>query len=547
MEGTLNLRNLMDEKTRNNQLEWAQKLFQPLNLKDKDNPRTTREIISDEASCPSPLHGVFLNALIHLPTSTHGTEERMSSHQQILNQIMTKDVNKGVQSMVSELIQNSVDMGAGIISIEISEEFMTFTHDGSNDDGTIFSPKQLSYLFSMNTSTKMGDFTKIGQFGVGFKYWWWFFEEVEVIVDDGKFHHSLSLSWDFEPHKTEYTYKPSDDIDASFTKFRFTKPRKDKTQKVKWTEYVRNEGTDIYGDRVFRSLPFIQARTKSDFEINLKSPIATSKLFCKLINSEKYDGFVLDTIEWGRSQGTEESNISTNYRVSTTLDEMKKSDKTNFDNFRDYVIDAYRESKTLQKLETEDFEKVVSETADEAINQSRINLLISPNETFTYPANLFVANSIDSKMSCAFYSDAPWQMEQNRVKLNMDTETPKRAWNLIMARFVDRLYSRFMSHCLNDPENLGFSPSEMFELINRPIGSKSLLSHDSFELDESFSKLYSVVLDDKTIILGHRINHIKDTFSISQKITLALPMRLLLTCGTNYRRMNLVMKRLVNG
>ena len=517
MEGKVNLYEFTDEKTRIEQVEWAQKLFKPLNLKQKDNPKTTEEIISDETSCPSPLHGVFFNALIHLPTSTYSTDERISSHQQILNQIMAKDVNKGVQSMVSELIQNSVDMGAGRISIEISEEHMTFTHDGSNDDGTIFTPKQLSYLFSMNTSTKMGDFTKIGQFGVGFKYWWWFFEEVEVIVDDGKFHHNLSLTWDFEPHKTEYTYKASNDTDASFTKFVFTKPRKDKTQKVKWTEYVKNEGTDIYGERVFRSLPFIQSRTGSDFEINLKSPITTSKLFCKLKNSENCDGFVLDTIEWGRSKGSEEPEISTNYRVSTNLNELKKSDKSNFDKFRNYVIDAYRDSKTLQKLEAEDFEKVIAETADKAIQQSKINLLITPNESFTYPANLFVANSIDSKMSCAFYSDAPWQMEQNRVKLNMDTETPKRAWNFIMARFVDRLYSRFMSKCLKDSNNLGFNAKEMFELINRPIGSSSILSNEPYPLDERFRVLYSVLLDDKEVTLGHRINHIRDTFSLTDR------------------------------
>ena len=50
---------------------------------------------------------------------------------------------------------------------------------------------------------------------------------------------------------------------------------------------------------VFCGLPFIQARTGGEFEIELTSPTSRSQLFCRSIESKEFDGFVLDTIEWG--------------------------------------------------------------------------------------------------------------------------------------------------------------------------------------------------------------------------------------------------------
>ena len=175
MEGSMNLYDLIEKPE--NQLDWVKELYPHLTLIDKDNPRTTQEIIDEmEDKCPSELHGVFLNALINLPNTPQDVPSTRERYQSVLGGIFQKDVNRGVQSWVSELIQNSVDMAAERIFIKISEESMIFGHNGINDDGRVFNPDQLSYLFSMNTSTKMGDFTKIGQFGVGFKYWWNFFE-----------------------------------------------------------------------------------------------------------------------------------------------------------------------------------------------------------------------------------------------------------------------------------------------------------------------------------------------------------------------------------
>ena len=54
-------------------------------------------------------------------------------------------------------------------------------------------PRELYYLITMNASTKAGDFTKIGQFGVGFKYWW-FFNSVSIEVSDGDYVHRLNYN-----------------------------------------------------------------------------------------------------------------------------------------------------------------------------------------------------------------------------------------------------------------------------------------------------------------------------------------------------------------
>ena len=54
-----------------------------------------------------------------------------------------------------------------------------FYHNGRSN-GQLFQGRQLQSLFNISNSTKLGDFSKIGQFGIGFKYWWRHFENLEV-------------------------------------------------------------------------------------------------------------------------------------------------------------------------------------------------------------------------------------------------------------------------------------------------------------------------------------------------------------------------------
>jgi len=495
--------------------EWIKNLADPLRHKAPDDKDDFSEIIDNHVKnhgCPSILHGAFLHAFLLIPSADGTITSELTRYNDGLDIIFQKDDNSGAQSWVSELIQNAVDVNAGKISINITPDSLEFSHDGSNlEDSSIFTPKQLYFLFNMNNSTKMGDFSKIGQFGVGFKYWWWFFEKLEVIVKDGQYCHNISINYDFNTGKTIYKCEELDG--DSLTTFRFSNPKG-----TKWPDFVSDPANDIYGERVLTSLPFIQSRSAGDFSIQMISPTTSSELFCNVKETiTATDEISLDRIEWGLKDGTGDSEIKEHYRVTAKLVSLKDKDERAFSTFKKYVVGEYIGSQTVKSQamkEGKTTELYAQELADKAMEDVNINLLITPESKCGYPSNLFVANSDDSKISAAFIADAPWQLNRNRVTLNMDTETPKQAWNLIVARFVDQVYSRFLKHCLNDTKNLDYTAKQIFELINRPIGDSSILEEAPYPLDNEFMELTSAKLKGTSENFSSRICHLSETYGL---------------------------------
>ena len=84
-----------------------------------------------------------------------------------------------IDAWITELIQNAQDQNAKQIALELTNvdgvEKITFSHDGTD-----FTPKELSALMEMYTSTKIVDLSTVGRFGIGFKYWMLFFNQIEV-------------------------------------------------------------------------------------------------------------------------------------------------------------------------------------------------------------------------------------------------------------------------------------------------------------------------------------------------------------------------------
>jgi len=450
--------------------QWMEKMRQPLL-----NPEIFGGHFSDtiskfvsEGICPTLLHGAFFNTFANRPVSEEHTKVTPGQYATVLREIESKDSNIGAQSWLSELIQNSVDIGATNLNIEISDSELTFIHNGMNQDGEIFQPQQLSFLFTMNSTTKRGDFTKIGQFGVGFKYWFSHFQKFSVTASDGEFVHTLSINRDFNPEFTIYQCKKEDG--PKRTEFKFEGPIKPE----EWTEFLGEN--DVFGDRVYNSLPFIQSRVGANFQIELNTPTTSSRFFCDVVESvEVNDGdFVLDEIHWGRVEGDEEKSQTLN-RVSASLNSLGQADERAHELFTSYVVDEYIASAVVEdraQAEDRDVSEVAMDLAISALEESRINLLLTPDEPCGFPSNLFIVNHPDSRFSAPFIADGPWQLARDRVTLEMDSLNNTKSWNRIVARHVDRLYSKFMQHCLTSTDNLGYSSLQMLELVNRPIGEK---------------------------------------------------------------------------
>ena len=154
-----------DEKTADGVPNWVEEMRIPLSRRDEEGTHfaTIIQQYLDNDICPSLLHGSFLNAFMGQPISPTDCEITPDTYENVLDGIEHKDPNINAQSWLSELIQNSVDIGATNLEIEISENDLTFVHNGRNRNpvdkdgnrtGPIFTPEQLIYLFKMNTTTK---------------------------------------------------------------------------------------------------------------------------------------------------------------------------------------------------------------------------------------------------------------------------------------------------------------------------------------------------------------------------------------------------------
>ena len=82
------------------------------------------------------------------------------------------------------MIQNAHDVDAKSITIDIEKDKLTFSHDSGS-----FTPKELVSLLGMSLTTKSGDVSTIGKFGIGFKYWYLHFKELSIhYCEDGVRH-----------------------------------------------------------------------------------------------------------------------------------------------------------------------------------------------------------------------------------------------------------------------------------------------------------------------------------------------------------------------
>ena len=83
---------------------------------------------------------------------------------------------------IYELLQNAEDSGANSVRFDLSDQYITFEHNGAR----LFTLKDVESITSIGVSTKSDDLTKIGQFGVGFKAVFAYTNTPEV--QSGEFH-----------------------------------------------------------------------------------------------------------------------------------------------------------------------------------------------------------------------------------------------------------------------------------------------------------------------------------------------------------------------
>jgi len=398
---------------------------------------------------PSTMHGTFLSAFRGLPTSV-----QVRNWQNMYSNRLTNAHDNNHRNWISEMIQNAKDVNATTIDIKLTNSSLVFGHDGDE-----FRPDELAALLNISMTTKSGDITTIGKFGIGFKYWHKHFRRISVVSWFGGVRHTLTMTRLFNSDESKYEFCNDTQYDSR-TEFIFEDPE----DKSDWIDF-RNSGVDdILGARVEDSLPFIQSGNNS-LAISIEDNGVQLSYGCKILDDLSINNIDIHRVEYGQQNNP---NIGLKARVNLAYFENLEPNES--ERLKNTVIEKYKKDETVAIIANKDgknIDDVAKEKADSAFDNTFISLLLTPENPKGGISSLFIATDVN--IDCAFVADAPWQLDDTRLGLSMHGED--RVWNISVAKLVDRLYSRLMQTCLSDNSNFNLNNSEMFELLNRPLGS----------------------------------------------------------------------------
>lgn len=417
-------------------------------------------------SIPSRLHANFLETFLTIiPKEDTSAKERQLQYNTVFNSSsgeVAQDGNDPIESWVTELVQNAIDLKATKIRLEINQDNLVFYHNGRSG-GDLFKLYELTSLYSVNASTKVGDFSKIGKFGIGFKYWWRHFETLEVKcveqVDGSSEQLTIQIDRYFQPKNSHLKFQRSE-TDDSGTYFTFSSPM----ESAEWVNRFSfdEDNKSVIAERLYQSLPFVQLKVRDRFSMSVSIFGQESEYYCDVESEMTSDNCSIEKIRYGRNGLiTEEQKL---WRISTDINLFRTSMPNKYNSFRDLVISEYKKSETFSRKLTDE---TLTEIADKALETTVLANLYTPSEEHGMLSNLFVANHPNSFISSPMIAEAPWKLERDRVRIDM---TRGGEWNRILARFVDELHSEFLKVVISDATNLDYSDSELCDIINTPIG-----------------------------------------------------------------------------
>ena len=276
---------------------------------------------------PSRLHANFLETFLTIiPREATSANQRESQYNTVFNSSsgeVAQDGNDPIESWVTELVQNAIDLKATKIRLEINQNDLMFYHNGRSGDD-LFKLDELTSIYSVNASTKVGDFSKIGKFGIGFKYWWRHFETLEVkCVDqfDGSSQQlMIEVNRNFLPENSHLKFQRSE-TDDDGTYFTFSIPREP-------TEWVNRFSFDehnksVIAERLYQSLPFVQLKVSDRFSMSVSIFGQESEYYCDVESEMTSDNCSIEKILYGRNGLiTEEQEL---WRVSTAINLFRTS------------------------------------------------------------------------------------------------------------------------------------------------------------------------------------------------------------------------------
>jgi len=410
------------------------------------------------------LQGSFYCALRTLPDQ-YQKKQWVDSYEGRLTQEIE---DEKIQNWLSELVQNASDAKASNITIYISHEGLRFVHNGYE-----FKTHELVALTGMNTSTKRGDISTIGKFGIGFKYWWLHFEEVEVLAYSNGVKHTLSYMHEFNPQRSFYSYENTKE-EENKTEFIFKIAKNEE----EWLDFFNSTPDEILGGRISESIPMIQ-KEGQNFSITINIDEREEATYtCDIIsNLVEDDEVLIQSISYGK-----EGYMKKSIRARSSLNQLRKLNPEVGEDLFNSVKSKYSKQSTIKaKIRDELDEKyggneeeernkrkteILEKFSEDSFSNSYMTIIFTPDEEKGLISNLFIAENVN-QCSFKFLADAPWKLTPDRHDLSKLSKD--KTWNRNIAELVNELYALTIKNCLEDENNYRFDSLQMYNIINYNI------------------------------------------------------------------------------
>ena len=393
-----------------------------------------------------------------------------------------------VDSWVTELIQNSQDCNATHLVLQINEEGISFAHDGNQ-----IKPKELSSLLTMYGTTKKLDIRSIGKFGVGFKYWLQFFKQCEIQIRDGLERHKLIIDFS-EPEENDpngklprYIPEHTNIISDKTTVFQFRLPSQGNAD---------FQNADYISKRVSKSLALlVEVGDNADFSLDIIQNTDNNPPNEKLIATQEpiqdVEQEPLEADDVGHEVqapappqihkvgfGTHGKPQNEMIRFSFSNEWVGHHCKEEYERFQAMLVQEYMRVMQLRNkvIPEAQAREAVAEGLGDENHRYMFNIAYdcSENASEGYLASRFIAD--ETQLNIPFLIDAPFNLNTNRLGLNLQPVNNGRAWNEIVLKISLGLQQwvvkKLFTWMHNGHQMAPLTAHDMDSLLNTRIESK---------------------------------------------------------------------------
>ena len=420
---------------------------------------------------------LFLQKLGQLPDTNQYPNWSQNWHQRL-----ARVNDKDLRSLVIELIQNALDIEATNIQVQFEgDDCIRFSHTGKP-----WSIKELAAVDQF-LSTKRGDISTIGQFGVGLKYWWHHFQNFEVLFYDGSGIHRLFYKHGFDPTECYYEYEEVHHEKENVTEFVFSSllHAEDDTIRQGFEDY-RDGEVQLLSGRVKDSMPNLMRNDQSDFSLSITTlnPSLTETYTIqhdRVFDPPNYEenGEQVSSVfgYWSKiisNAQDEVSVLSFKVRINQLSEQLSNAiNQTelneNLQKFRLWVGQEYQQFSLEGSDQTNRTQRqIINEMFDKFVLSFHYN----PSTERAFPSQMFVASD-EATWPSVFTVDGPWKLTEDRLQLD-NVRNPIAGnnhlcgvrRNVVLSKIGGFAFLKIIGSVLQNWQDIGINYTQIQEIVS---------------------------------------------------------------------------------